>query len=1037
MTTLNNIVCRPFLLMVNILCLFLAVTPAAAQYFRAINCGQHRIYTSPTGDIYETDTGYSLLSGYGFIGGEAMATNTMGINGGVDGMGALYKNQREGSFSYLFDLPNGQYALTLFFAEQTYHWRGFRTFSVAVEGDTIIRDLDIYSHVGLSYAYPLRFLAACGDGQMNIDFLPGIAGGTLSAVSVRQIFPDSNPPAAPQRLVAFGGYKMNILFWNWTTDGDFVGYRVDRRNVPGGNWQTLTASAYPISSYLDRDVVTGNEYEYKITAEDLWGNVSDYSSIESAVPEPLESSNLIRVNLDISDSNLIRLNTNVYSNEYVEVDFTIEGEYFSNSQVRYRGNYTRSWAKKSYKVKLPEEMTYDGLNKLSFKSEKRDPSLMKEYLSYLLFTCNGCFCPRNYYVNLSLNDDYQGVYLHIEEIDNDFLRARRLSTAGNLYECCANFTTLGGANAYRQLYPKVNNDSTGWEDIVEFIVWVNRSSSAEFHNLAGEYFAIDEYLDMYVVLVVISEFDFTRANYFAYANPVDGRWYFFSWDHDAAFLNPSSTINQGTIQSPTQILDSWNMLLTKVLDDELFRYVYCKKLFRFINNVFTEEFFRAKVDSLYDHIYVDVLRDVNKFGYERPNDFLNKRNYMESFAGVRISYLLSEIPAYITNPDLTPYFRFNEIQTNNRATIPDIEGDYDPWLEIYNLAPVELDLEGFTLRYGAQSWTLPCQAVIDDYGYLILWLDGEPEEGELHSPFLVSNIGGSLQLDSRTGSLSDSVAFPIMDADRVWARSIDGRGDWNGNLTPSPGSTNNPPPDPSGLRINEFLALNNSVNRDSAGDYDDWVEIYNPGEDSIPLGGLYLTDDFTIPTCWVFPETTLVPGGFLLIWCDDEIFEGRLHTNFRLDGDGESIGLFDRDASTPIDTLTFGPQEEDISFGRYPDGGDNWRLMDPTPEAPNVNSAVESGESEGEVPSSFALYRIYPNPFNSLVFIRFDIPRLAEVKLAIYDILGREVAVLAKGYYSVGTHQAVWDASKAASGVYFARLEAGDYVHTQKLLLLK
>lgn len=150
----------------------------------------------------------------------------------------------------------------------------------------------------------------------------------------------------------------------------------------------------------------------------------------------------------------------------------------------------------------------------------------------------------------------------------------------------------------------------------------------------------------------------------------------------------------------------------------------------------------------------------------------------------------------------------------------------------------------------------------------------------------------------------------------------------------------------SALIINEFLAANDSINQDPQGDYDDWIEIYNSGSDNADLTGLYLTDDLTNPTQWAFPNGTTIAGGdYLLIWADKDIADNplELHSNFKLSSGGESIGLIDSDGATLIDSITFGSQSDDISYGRYPDGSDNWYPMDsPSPNA--ENSAAMSEE---------------------------------------------------------------------------------------------
>ena len=102
-----------------------------------------------------------------------------------------------------------------------------------------------------------------------------------------------------------------------------------------------------------------------------------------------------------------------------------------------------------------------------------------------------------------------------------------------------------------------------------------------------------------------------------------------------------------------------------------------------------------------------------------------------------------------------------------------------------------------------------------------------------------------------------------------------------------------------------------------------------------------------------------------------------------------------------------------------------------------------------EVPVSFTLYQNYPNPFNPITKIKFAIPlsrgvsegRGVLVRLIVYDILGREIAVLvnesAAGGLNAGTYQADWDASNYPSGIYFYKLVTDNYTETKKMVLIK
>jgi hypothetical protein len=143
------------------------------------------------------------------------------------------------------------------------------------------------------------------------------------------------------------------------------------------------------------------------------------------------------------------------------------------------------------------------------------------------------------------------------------------------------------------------------------------------------------------------------------------------------------------------------------------------------------------------------------------------------------------------------------------------------------------------------------------------------------------------------------------------------------------------------LAINELMASNGSTIKDPQGQYDDWIEIHNYGPDAVNIGGMYLTDNMSAPAKWQIPGrnpavTTIPAGDYLLIWADNDTTDAGLHANFKLDADGEEIGLFDSDGITLIDSIAFGNQTTDISYGRYPDANDNQRFFSvPSPGEQN------------------------------------------------------------------------------------------------------
>jgi len=146
------------------------------------------------------------------------------------------------------------------------------------------------------------------------------------------------------------------------------------------------------------------------------------------------------------------------------------------------------------------------------------------------------------------------------------------------------------------------------------------------------------------------------------------------------------------------------------------------------------------------------------------------------------------------------------------------------------------------------------------------------------------------------------------------------------------------------LLLNEIVASNSRLNKDPQGQFEDWIELYNTGTTSFNAAGLYLTDDVAAPTKWRIPAdrpalTTIPAHGYLLIWADGDTDSTGLHAGFRLSADGDQLALFATDGRTPIDSVEFGEQTANVSYGRDPAAGNEWRFFAlATPGTVNVGA---------------------------------------------------------------------------------------------------
>ena len=146
------------------------------------------------------------------------------------------------------------------------------------------------------------------------------------------------------------------------------------------------------------------------------------------------------------------------------------------------------------------------------------------------------------------------------------------------------------------------------------------------------------------------------------------------------------------------------------------------------------------------------------------------------------------------------------------------------------------------------------------------------------------------------------------------------------------------------LLLNEVVASNSRLNKDPQGQFEDWIELHNTGTASFNAAGLYLTDDVATPMRWRIPAdrpalTTIPARGYLLIWADGDTDSTGLHANFRLSADGGQLALFATDGQTPIDSVQFGEQAANVSYGRDPAAGNEWRFFAvATPGSANIGA---------------------------------------------------------------------------------------------------
>lgn len=278
----------------------------------------------------------------------------------------------------------------------------------------------------------------------------------------------------------------------------------------------------------------------------------------------------------------------------------------------------------------------------------------------------------------------------------------------------------------------------------------------------------------------------------------------------------------------------------------------------------------------------------------------------------------------------------SEVMSSNKGSVIDPEGNYPDWIELHNDSSEELNIGGLGLSddiTDGVKYVFPSGTKLQADGYIVVWCTGEAT-GELYAPFKISS-GESVVLFGATGNTLDTLILTGVSDGCSYA--LDASGAW-GEAKPSPGYPNDAEGiaayeastvsvESPGVFINEFMPSNSTVLADSAGDYPDWIELYNANDFELDLSGYGISDNLSQPKKYTLPEGTVIPAkGYLLLYCTggEGLAEtGELQLPFALAAYGEDVVLSSKSGGI-IDSYTYSNAERDMSFARATDGAGNF-----------------------------------------------------------------------------------------------------------------
>ena len=640
----------------------------------------------------------------------------------------------------------------------------------------------------------------------------------------------------------------------------------------------------------------------------------------------------------------------------------IDGEVDQDVGIKYKGNssYNVNNVKNPLNIKLDyvnNGQSIDGYNVLKLSNGFRDPSFVREVLSYEM--------AREYmpaskatYANVFVDGTLIGLYTCVQSIDDDFTNEHFYERKGPFFKADNTGLSVQGCmgqlgileyyadtNCYQRAYEM---ESTGdWAKLGGFLDTLNNHFT-EVENVLD----IDRTLWMMafenLTVCLDGPINSIPHNFYLFKDN-NGRFSPLLWDMNMAFGTFTNGLPNPVTNTDLQELDIFhnsndasNKLTSQIFSSDRYKRMYIAHMRTILDEQFSNNNYSVRAAQLQQIIDADVVADPNTFySYIDFTDNLNSSVGVNPVIGIselmndRITFL-QNLPEFTTNPPTVSVLNSNSVLPHTTTNI------------IANVQNANYVYLAYRFKFS------------DKFEKLEMFDDGNNGDGAAGDGV----YGVTISVDAR------DVQYYVY-AENATA----------GIFSPQRAEKEfHQIAVVSGLVINEIMAANFSKVSDQDGEYDDWVELYNGGNTSINLEGFYLSDNENDLTKWIFPNTVIQANDYKIIWCDTAgSSQTGLHTTYRLSADQEEVYLTDP-SGVVVDAVHFVNMPTDVAYARVPNGDGVFIHQE---ESQDLNN--QSVSSENNI-SHTSKIRVYPNPSNSKIYILGT-----NQKVEVYNMIGKLV----------------------------------------------
>ena len=653
---------------------------------------------------------------------------------------------------------------------------------------------------------------------------------------------------------------------------------------------------------------------------------------------------------------------NGLSERLIADSILIDGVMDDNVGIKYKGNssYNVANVKNPMNIKLDyvnNGQSIDGYNVLKLSNGFRDPSFVREVLSYEMAS-EYMPSPKATYAKVTVNGTLIGLYTCVQSIDDDFTNENFYERKGPFFKvdntgiivpgCSGSLGILeyfSDTNCYQRAYEMESTDD--WTELGNFLDTLNNHFT-DVENVMD----IDRTLWMMAFENLIVGLDgpinSIPHNFYLFKDN-NGRFSPLLWDMNMAFGTFTNGLPNPVTIADLQELDifhestnSLNKLTTQIFSSDRYKRMYVAHMRTILNEQFANNNYSARALALQQLIDTEVNTDPNTF-YSYTDFTDNTSTSVANIIGIselmiaRASHLqglaeFTAVPPVVTN-----------ISTSPTNVLP------------HTTINITAQISNSNYAYLGYRYTFA-----DKFDKLQMYDDGMHGDGTAGDGV----YGATINVDARDvqyyfyAENTDAGIFSPERAEKEYHQL----------------------PVLGGLVINEIMAGNVSAVADQNGEYDDWVELYNGNNFSLNLNGYYLSDNENELTKWTFPNVTIPANGYLIVWCDTAgNSQTGLHTTYRLSADQEEVYLTDP-TNTVIDAVHYVNMPSDKGFARVPNGTGPMQYQTHTYDATNQNgTGIDNINVSGKM-------RVYPNPSNNRIYVLG-----ATERVSVFNMIGQEV----------------------------------------------